>query len=146
MFFTGYDIGELLILRYSNYTCNQRTNSHNNCSLTTNMRIYSVESFTQREYIRNIYYICSPSNQHLASALNLDKILQVLMKIMNMPENTYDEPAIKVTIKSTKTTTSYRGFASIDQEIEREIAMQWFTTSNKNTYSQRSFLLKKERV
>lgn len=105
-----------------------------------------VESLTQREYIKKIYYICFPSNQYPAPAFSLDKILQVYMKIMNMPENTYNEPAIKITIKSTKTTTSYRGFASIDQEIEREIAMQWFTTSNKNTYSQRSFLLKKEKV
>ena len=39
---------------------------------------------------------------------------------------------------------SYRGFASIDQEIEREIAMKWFTGSNKITFSQRSFLLKIE--
>lgn len=64
---------------------------------------------------------------------------------MNMADITYNEPTLKVTIKSTKTTASYRGFASIDQEIEREIAMQWFTTSHKNTYSQRSFLMKKEK-
>jgi hypothetical protein len=44
----------------------------------------------------------------------------------------------------TKITTSYRGFNSIDQEIEREIAMQWFTSSHKNNISQRNFLLKKE--
>ena len=43
-----------------------------------------------------------------------------------------------------KITTSYRGFNSIDQEIEREIAMQWFTSSHKSSFSQRNFLLKKE--
>lgn len=42
-----------------------------------------------------------------------------------------------------KQKTSYRGFASIDQEIEREIAMQWFNASKKSSFSQRNFLLKK---
>ena len=53
------------------------------------------------------------------------------------------QPVIKTTTKAVKTETSYRGFSSIDQEIEREIAMQWFTSSSKTTYSQRNFLLKK---
>lgn len=51
---------------------------------------------------------------------------------------------LKTNGKSLKTTTSYRGFSSIDQEIEREIAMQWFTSSKKYDFSQRNFLLKKE--
>jgi hypothetical protein len=54
----------------------------------------------------------------------------------------------KQTIKSTnsstsKCTTLYRGFASIGQEIEREIAMQWFNSSSKSSVSHKSFLLKK---
>jgi hypothetical protein len=55
----------------------------------------------------------------------------------------YNERPIKLTCKPLKMSTSYRGFASIDQEIEREIAMQWFSSNKKNTYSQRNFLLKK---
>jgi hypothetical protein len=54
----------------------------------------------------------------------------------------HDQTTIKISTKS-KISTSYRGFNSIDQEIEREIAMQWFTSSNKSNYSQRNFLLKK---
>ena len=30
--------------------------------------------------------------------------------------------------------TSYRGFTSIDQEMERAIAMQWFSPSAKNIF------------
>ena len=63
---------------------------------------------------------------------------------MDNISNIHDQPSIKTSCKSVKITTSYRGFSSIDQEIEREIAMQWFTSSNKSTYSQRNFLLKKE--
>jgi len=55
----------------------------------------------------------------------------------------YNNTPIKLNCKSLKISTSYRGFASIDQEIEREIAMQWFSSNKKNTYSQRNFLLKK---
>ncbi len=56
------------------------------------------------------------------------------------------QPAIKTTdCKSSKSGASYRGFSSIDQELEREIAMQWFTSSSKSSFSQRNFLLKKER-
>ena len=55
----------------------------------------------------------------------------------------YNDTPIKLNCKSLKISTSYRGFASIDQEIEREIAMQWFSSNKKNTYSQRNFLLKK---
>jgi len=50
---------------------------------------------------------------------------------------------LQVTIVSaTEVCTSYRGFSSIDQEIEREIAMKWFTSSDKKAVSQRNFLLK----
>ncbi len=50
---------------------------------------------------------------------------------------------IEITIVSTtEVCTSYRGFSSIDQEIEREIAMKWFTSSDKKAVSQRNFLLK----
>jgi hypothetical protein len=52
---------------------------------------------------------------------------------------------IKVTCK-TKLTTSYRGFSSIDQEIEREIALQWFSSGEKSSFSQRNFLLKKDKA
>ncbi len=55
-----------------------------------------------------------------------------------------DQPVIKLVTRSLKVTTSYRGFSSIDQEIEREIALQWFSTK-KSSFSQRNFLLKKER-
>jgi hypothetical protein len=55
----------------------------------------------------------------------------------------YEEIPIKLNCKSLKLSASYRGFASIDQEIEREIAMQWLSSNKKNTYSQRNFLLKK---
>ena len=48
-------------------------------------------------------------------------------------------------IKTAKSKTSYRGFTSIDQEIEREIALQWFS-SKKSSYSSKNFLLKKEKV
>jgi hypothetical protein len=65
-----------------------------------------------------------------------------MSNISNIPH----QSAIKATdCKSSKTGTSYRGFSSIDQELEREIAMQWFTSSSKSTFSQRNFLLKKER-
>ena len=54
--------------------------------------------------------------------------------------------SVTTTRKSSAITSSYRGFNSIDQEIEREIAMQWFTTSVKTTFSQRNFLLKKDAI
>lgn len=52
--------------------------------------------------------------------------------------------ATKTQVKPAKISASYRGFNSIDQEIEREIAMQWFTSSGKTILSQRNFLLKKD--
>ncbi len=33
-----------------------------------------------------------------------------------------------------KNCVSYRGFASIDQEMEREIALQWFQPGNKSNF------------
>lgn len=51
-----------------------------------------------------------------------------------------------VKVPKQKSSTSYRGFSSIDQEIEREIAMKWFTCSDKTTFSQKSFLIKVETV
>jgi hypothetical protein len=59
---------------------------------------------------------------------------------------TVKTPSLNKTINCefSKTGTSYRGFSSIDQEMEREIAMTWFTSSEKTTYSQRNFLLKKD--
>ena len=33
-----------------------------------------------------------------------------------------------------ETAASYRGFTSIDQEMERAIAMQWFSPSAKNIF------------
>jgi hypothetical protein len=59
--------------------------------------------------------------------------------------NLQSDSAIKVSCKS-KLGTSYRGFSSIDQEIEREIAMQWFNSSTKSSFSQRNFLLKKREI
>ncbi len=38
--------------------------------------------------------------------------------------------------------TSYRGFTSIDQEMERAIAMQWFSPSEKNIFH-RGIVVKK---
>ena len=35
-------------------------------------------------------------------------------------------------IKSPSNTSSFRGFRSIDQEMEREIAMQWFLRVDRN--------------
>lgn len=77
--------------------------------------------------------------------IRLDKDLQYSYKFLHMPNTLQNAPGTKTIEQSTKTTTSYRGFASIDQEIEREIAIQWFTSSKKTTYSHRSFLMKKER-
>ena len=37
---------------------------------------------------------------------------------------------------------TYRGFTTIDQEMEREIAMQRFLNSGKLIYTQKSFLLR----
>ncbi len=51
---------------------------------------------------------------------------------------------LTINVPKEKSSASYRGFASIDQEIEREIAMKWFTCSDKSTFSQKSFLLKVE--
>lgn len=56
------------------------------------------------------------------------------------------QASVKVDCKSSKIEISYRGFASIDQEIERKIAMQWFSSKKnekKSSYSQRNYLLKK---
>ena len=58
---------------------------------------------------------------------------------------TQSQSTIKTNSNPSKIGTSYRGFASIDQEIERDIAMQWFS-SKKSSFSQRNFLLKKEKV
>lgn len=62
-----------------------------------------------------------------------------------MPNNItiHGQLEIKTNCKSPKFETSYRGFTSIDQELEREIAMQWFSSTNKTSFSQRNFLLKK---
>ncbi len=57
---------------------------------------------------------------------------------------TYNEIVVKAKGKSIKAVTAYRGFSSIDQEIEREIAMQWFSSGKKSSFSQRNFLLKRE--
>ena len=42
------------------------------------------------------------------------------------------------TVKDTYKRTSFRGFASIDQEMEREIAMTWFSRSDKPVNSFKS--------
>lgn len=57
------------------------------------------------------------------------------------------KPASKE-LKQTKNTeisnicVSYRGFTSIDQEMEREIAMQWFEKSRKSQFFRGNFLYK----
>ncbi len=56
----------------------------------------------------------------------------------------HNELVVKAKGKSLKVVIAYRGFSSIDQEIEREIAMQWFSSGKKSSFSQRNFLLKKE--
>jgi hypothetical protein len=63
-----------------------------------------------------------------------------------MPEQKLQTVTKVPNCQFTKTGASYRGFSSIDQEMEREIAMQWFTFSGKTTCSQRNFLLKKDAV
>ena len=88
-----------------------------------------------------------PRNKENSRSQILVKFLQKIIKLLHMANITNPgQPAIKTTTKSLKIETSYRGFSSIDQEIEREIAMQWFTSSSKTTFSQRNFLLKKEEV
>lgn len=72
----------------------------------------------------------------------LDNFLHINFKLLHMPA-TNNQSRQANTAKSSKV-TSYRGFASIDQEIEREIAMQWFNSSQKTIFSQRNYLLKKE--
>ena len=47
-----------------------------------------------------------------------------------------------VNVRISDTSVHYRGFSSIDQEIEREIAMKWFKSTCKTVVSQRNFLLK----
>ena len=49
---------------------------------------------------------------------------------------------VSLKISTDDSSASYRGFSSIDQEIEREIALTWFTSSHKKVVSQRNFLLK----
>ena len=63
---------------------------------------------------------------------------------MHNISNTSQPTEVK-TSKKSKSITSYRGFSSIDQEVEREIALQWFSTK-KSTFSQRNFLLTKEKI
>ena len=61
---------------------------------------------------------------------------------MNSQLPTKNKISIQTT-SSVKITSSYRGFRSIDQEIEREIALHWFSTK-KSPCSQRNFLLKND--
>ena len=49
---------------------------------------------------------------------------------------------LDLNVKISDTSVHYRGFSSIDQEIEREIAMKWFKSTCKTVVSQRNFLLK----
>lgn len=63
---------------------------------------------------------------------------------MSNVSNLSQQPEVK-TFKKIKSITSYRGFSSIDQEVEREIALQWFSTK-KSSFSQRNFLLSKEKI
>ena len=91
-------------------------------------------------------YLYGPSKQGNPRSRILVKFLQKNIKLLYMANITNPQPAIKTPTKAVKIETSYRGFSSIDQEIEREIAMQWFTSSSKTTFSQRNFLLKKDKV
>ena len=63
---------------------------------------------------------------------------------MDAISNTKRELDEKKNCNTSKVISSYRGFSSIDQEIEREIAMQWFSSTGKITISQRNFLFRKE--
>ena len=56
--------------------------------------------------------------------------------------NTPGQLDIKSTGKSSRIETSYRGFASIDQEMEREIALQWFSASGKSSSNKKNPLFK----
>lgn len=64
-----------------------------------------------------------------------------------MPNNTQQQGQLsaKSNCKSLQSETFYRGFTSIDQEMEREIAMQWFSTSGKSSFTDRNFLQTKGR-
>jgi hypothetical protein len=66
-----------------------------------------------------------------------------------MPDILNQQLGLTAKLRSKKiitTQTSYRGFTSIDQEIERDIAMQWFSSKKKTSFSQRNFLLQKEKI
>ncbi len=63
---------------------------------------------------------------------------------MTNKSNLQTPPGTKASSSTLELECSYRGFSSIDQEIEREIAMQWFSKKKKSSFSQRNFLLKKK--
>ena len=63
---------------------------------------------------------------------NLDTVLPADEKLKDQ-NNTNELP---------ESSTSYRGFTSIDQEMERDIAMQWFGQKNKNQFFRGNFLYK----
>ena len=48
--------------------------------------------------------------------------------------------------KSLRSSASYRGFRSIDQEIEREIALQWFSVSGKSSFAKKNTLAKTQKA
>jgi hypothetical protein len=51
---------------------------------------------------------------------------------LEIPNSKDSDLTIKKDLKQPATqSTCYRGFTSIDQEMEREIAMQWFKSTSK---------------
>ena len=59
-----------------------------------------------------------------------------------MPKQDYQTPETsKLTIIDSEKNTSYRGFSSIDQEMEREIAMQWFIQHKGNDFFSPKFFV-----
>lgn len=141
-----FDIGHLLNLIYSNYTCKLRTIYYNIKSIRLGMvKITFVEEIT---HIKNIIFFVLSYPFRINNILLPEKLVTFLhyyFKFLDMPDITPTQNQLTVKVSSkTKITTSYRGFASIDQEIEREIAMQFFTHTHKSCFTQRNFLLKKE--
>ena len=51
----------------------------------------------------------------------------------NLKTNYNPNPKTGVSSQTSSRSVTYRGFASIDQEMEREIAMQWFSKDDKTS-------------
>ena len=61
----------------------------------------------------------------------------------NATSETYTEPKKAQTNPENMKTSSYRGFTSIDQEMGKEIAMQFFYPSKKKSFEETGSLIGK---